>query len=78
MQQPTNPPSRKKFIWWGAAVFTSLATLRFFTRTKEKDRKNNTVKMLTQDGQLVEVDKNLLGPARKKISNAELQQWVKK
>lgn len=33
--------------------------------------------MLTQDGTLVEVDRKLLGPAGKKISDQELQQWVK-
>ena len=33
--------------------------------------------MLAQDGTLVEVDRKFLGSAGKKISNQELQQWVK-
>lgn len=33
--------------------------------------------MLTQDGRLVEVDKAMLASG-KKITNEELQQWVKK
>jgi hypothetical protein len=36
------------------------------------------VKMLTQDGSLVEIDKKLLASSGKKISNEELQQWIKK
>ena len=39
--------------------------------------KIETVKMLTQDGQLVEVDAKLLAASRKKISDKELQDWVK-
>ena len=34
--------------------------------------------MLTQDGKLVEVDKQLLVNSKKKISNEELQGWIKK
>ena len=37
-----------------------------------------TVKMLTQDGSLVEIDKKLLASSGKKISNKELQEWIKK
>jgi hypothetical protein len=76
MQESNTPPSRKKFLRWGAAALTSLTAFRFFNRTK-KNMATDTVKMLTQDGKLVEVDRKLLGPAGKKISNTELQQWVK-
>ncbi len=34
--------------------------------------------MLTQDGKLVEVDARLLATNKKKISDKELQGWVKK
>jgi hypothetical protein len=34
--------------------------------------------MLTQDGRLVEIDKKLLVSPGKKITDKELQQWVKK
>ncbi len=34
--------------------------------------------MLTQDGKLVEIDKKLLVSPGKKITDKELQQWVKK
>jgi len=40
--------------------------------------KARMVKMLTQDGVLVEVDERRLPSNRKKISNAELKKWVRK
>lgn len=40
------------------------------------DKKTKTVKMLTRDGKLVEVDASLLATNRKKISDKELQNWV--
>ena len=36
------------------------------------------VKMLTQDGILVEVDMSKVKGSKQKISNKELQSWVKK
>jgi hypothetical protein len=41
-------------------------------------RKVRTVKMLTQDGKLVEIDASILASGNKKISDKELQNWVKK
>lgn len=34
--------------------------------------------MLTQDGKLVEIDSRLIAGSGKKISNAEMQKWIKK
>ena len=82
MQQPTTP-TRKKFLLWSAAIFSSLAVLKFFTGSKKSnisaDGKNTgTVKMLTQDGRLVEIDKNLLATSGKKVTDEELQKWINK
>ncbi len=33
--------------------------------------------MLSEDGKLVKVDKNMLASPGKKISNKELQDWIK-
>jgi hypothetical protein len=38
----------------------------------------NKVKMLTQDGKLVEVDQNFLSVIRQKASNEEVKSWIKK
>lgn len=76
MQQPANNPNRKRFLWWGTAALASVTALKFFGN-KRKPRQQPIVKMLTQDGRLVEVNRDILIPG-KKISNDELQQWVKK
>lgn len=74
MQPSSKKTSRKKILLWGAAALASVTAFRFFKLDKAK--KTETVKMLTQDGQLVEVDKNLLAAGGKKITNGELQQWI--
>jgi hypothetical protein len=82
MQQPTNS-TRKKFLLWGAAIFSSVTVLKIFSGSKKSNRSvdgenTGTVKMLTQDGKLVEVDKKLLASGSKKINDEELQQWINK
>jgi hypothetical protein len=69
------PPSRKKFLLLGFAAFCSATALRIFTKGRKKTPE--TVKMLTQDGRLVEIDKTMLALRSKKITNEELKQWVK-
>lgn len=81
MQQTNNSSSRKKFLWWGAAALATIAGFRLFsTRPKNNLSKESTatVKMLTRDGRLVEIDKTLLASESKKISTEELKQWVNK
>jgi hypothetical protein len=76
MENPQKTPTRKKFLIWGAAVLSSLTFMKIFANKQEE--KNETIKMLTQDGQLVEIDKKLLTSSAKKISDEELKKWVKK
>jgi len=68
--------SRKKFIGVGITATALLTAFKFFIPVKKK--KPETVKMLTQDGKLVEVEIAALSPKKKKISNRELQNWIKK
>ena len=76
MEQSPRASTRKKFLLWGAAVLSSLTLLKFIPGNKRK--KSETVKMLTQDGKLVEVDVTKLGCGnRKKVSDDELKTWVK-
>jgi hypothetical protein len=76
MEQLPKTSSRKKFLLWSAAVFSSFTLLKFISGSKQK--KPETVKMLTQDGKLVEVDiTNLASSNRKKITDDELKSWVK-
>ncbi len=76
MDQLKKVPSRKRFLLWGATLLSSITVLKFFSGNPPK--KNDTVKMLTQDGKLVEVDIALLPKKKKKISNKELQNWIRK
>ena len=67
--------SRKKFMIWGVGILASISVLKFaFTPQKKK----NTVKMLSEDGTLVEVDLTALQSKKRKVTNDELQKWVKK
>jgi hypothetical protein len=73
----TSSPNRKKFLLWGAALVASISAVRFL---KRKPQATKTVKMLTRDGKLVEVNRDVISRLEKikKISNEELQNWVKK
>ncbi len=75
MQTEKSNVTRKKFAGW-LGVLSLFAMLGAAFRIR-KNKKIETVKMLTQDGQLVEVDAKLLAASRKKISDKELQDWVK-
>ena len=77
MEQLQKTSTRKKFLLWGATVLSSLTVLKFISGSKKK--KTETVKMLTQDGKLVEVDaEKLFGGKRKKITDEQLKNWVNK
>ena len=83
MEQQQKTPTRKKFLLWSAALISSVTFLKFFTGSKKSSLKNasddaKTVKMLTQDGRLVEIDKKLLASSGKKITDKELENWIKK
>ena len=73
MEKKENPATRKNFLLWSLGILSSLTALKYISPSKKK----NTVKMLTQDGKLVEADRSLLASGNKKITDKELQQWVK-
>ena len=68
--------SRRSFFLKSAGLAAAAAITGWFGFSQKK--KNETVKMLTQDGRLVEIDKKLLVSSGKKISDKELQTWVNK
>ena len=76
MNKEIQKQSRRKFLGWGLATAAVFSAIKFFQPSGKKEIK--TVKMLTQDGKLVEVDIASLPPQKKKITNTELQNWVKK
>ena len=75
--QHTKITSRKKFLLWGATLLSSVTVLKFISGNKQQ--KNETIKMLTQDGKLVEIDREkLYGSKRNKITDEQLKSWVNK
>ena len=70
--------SRKKFVLWGLGIIGSLGILKYINR-KETPQNKGTVKMLSQDGTLVEVDASkIYCGKRKRVSEEELKNWVVK
>jgi hypothetical protein len=71
------PKGRRKFIYWvtgavSAVMFWKLQPLA------EKVEKKETMKMLTEDGQLVEVDMDHMTGQKQKLKAEEFHSWVKK
>ncbi len=66
---------RRKFITWGVASAAMLTAVKYFVPGKPK---METVKMLTEDGKLVEIEIASIPAKKKKITNGELQNWIKK
>jgi hypothetical protein len=83
----TNLPSRRKFVW-GMGILSVFAAIGSFTGISVLGKKNSifskpedkkkTVKMLAQDGRLVEVDASFITAGKKKVTSIELQHWIKK
>jgi hypothetical protein len=73
MQDVKKKTSRKKFLIWTTAIFSSFAAFKIFGSKPKKQM----VKMLTEDGSLVEIDSSLLVAKGRKVTDKELQEWVK-
>jgi hypothetical protein len=58
----------------------SFTALRFFSNKQKplETSADNTVKMLTEDGQLVAIDKSLLASSGQKIAHDDIHDWIKK
>ncbi len=80
MEKSSKISTRKKFLVWGATVLSAVAFTKFIPGApKVKKSEENMVKMLTQDGKLVEIDARKLSCGkRKKINDEELKNWVTK
>ncbi len=78
MDSYKNNTSRKTFLLWGTIAIAS-ATFFKFLKNKKNSEDDKKVKMLAQDGTLVEIDAAHLNMySAKKISDEELKKWVKK
>ncbi len=68
-------PGRRKLLVWSAAILSGVSLLRWIM---PREKQTETVKMLTRDGKLVEIDKRLLPEKKAKINDKDLLSWVKK
>ncbi len=76
MKNEASQVSRRKLVGW-LGVFSVFAAIgAAFLPKKEKE--SGKIKMLTQDGKLVEIDASLLADNKQKVSDKELQNWVKR
>jgi hypothetical protein len=79
MDQPTKTSSRKKFLTWGITALSAFTLLKNFSGTKKEIEKKETIKMLTQDGKLVEIDADkIYSSKREMISDKQLKNWITK
>ena len=83
MEKDKTIPSRRKFVL-GFGVLSLLSAIGLSIAPKkaiiscDPEQKKKTIKMLTQDGKLVEIEEGKLTNQRKKITDEELKSWVKK
>jgi hypothetical protein len=76
--------SRRRLLA-GLGIISFFSFLNFFKSGKKSEviecsppAPGETKKLLAQDGQLVEVDLSKIRILQKKISDQELQQWIKR
>ncbi len=76
--------TRRKLVLGIVGVLALFPFLKFRIFKKDKKaiscapEKPETIKLLTQDGRLVEVEISKLSSSKEKISNQELMGWVKR
>lgn len=72
--------SRSRFIVWGIGILASFSAggLLHFRKSRQGVRfEKKNLKMLDRQGRLVEVDAALVECSKRKISDEELQEWIK-
>jgi len=70
-----NETDRRKILYWVAGA---LSVLMFWKYTPKAKKKTEMVKMLTEDGRLVEVDMKYVKGERTQLKADEFHSWVKR
>jgi len=65
---------RRKFLFAGLSLAAIWASIRFIKQPEPK----KTMKFLTQDGKLVEIDVDKLPQKKEAATKTDIQNWVKK
>ncbi len=66
--------TRKNFLFAGISL---AAIAAFFKWKSEPPLKKNTIKFLTQEGKVVEIDADKLPTVKRTASKADIQHWIK-
>jgi hypothetical protein len=66
--------NRRKFLFAGISLAAVWAAFRWGKQPEPP----NTVRFLTHDGRLVEVDASKIPASKKAASKNDIQQWIKK
>ncbi len=79
---PANNTRRKMVIGLGFLALIPLFRLPFLRKKSNviscASEKGGTIKLLTEDGRLVEVDISKINPAKQKASAKEVMGWIKR
>jgi hypothetical protein len=70
--------SRKKFLAASVGISSLLAVPAFLRFSAKRKNKSTTVKMLTQDGKLVQIDVANIPSKKQKIKAADIHTWINK
>lgn len=77
MEKTSNTTSRKKFFLWSLGVLSSISAFTSFFGGRPGKMRENTLKMLSEDGKLVEVDMDKITKTGIKVSDKDVITWVK-
>jgi hypothetical protein len=70
-----NPKGRRKLLYWIAGALSAVMVWRLMPKTTETSK---PVRMLTEDGQLVEVDVKHLTGKKQRIKSDDIHNWIKR
>mgnify|MGYP001306255360 CR=1 FL=1 len=76
MEQQNEQASRKKFLKWSLGMISVFAGAGFLFRKTPKPAQ--TVKMLTEDGKLVEIDVSNIPTQKQKLKAGQIHTWITK
>lgn len=76
MEQLKKQTSRKSFLEWGMGMVFVFVGAGFLFRKPQKQAR--TVKMLTEDGKLVEIDVTNIPIQKQKLRNGQIHTWITK
>lgn len=77
MDKTSNTNSRKKFFLWSLGVLSSISAFTLFFGSRPDKKRENTLKMLSEDGKLVEVGMDKITKTGIKVSDKDVITWVK-